>query len=84
MTTERGAFIVLEGLDRSGKTTQTAKLVEGIQNSGRKCKLIKFPGMLHAWLAGVMERSNHDDWEDDRCVFAKCGGFGRSCYTSPV
>lgn len=40
----RGAFIVLEGLDRSGKTTQTAKLVQRIQDEGNECKLIKFPG----------------------------------------
>jgi dTMP kinase len=40
----RGAFIVLEGLDRSGKTTQTAKLVEKIEKLGKPCKLIKFPG----------------------------------------
>src|SRR5579862_7111052 len=40
----RGAFIVLEGLDRSGKTTQTAKLVQRIQSLGKECKLIKFPG----------------------------------------
>ena len=40
----RGMFIVLEGLDRSGKTTQTLKLVEKIEKSGKPCKLIKFPG----------------------------------------
>ena len=44
MESGRGAFIVLEGLDRSGKTTQTAKLVEKIEKLGRRCKLIKFPG----------------------------------------
>ena len=42
----RGAFIVLEGLDRSGKTTQTAKLVEKIERLGKPCKLVKFPGTL--------------------------------------
>jgi dTMP kinase len=40
----RGAFIVLEGLDRTGKSTQTAKLVERIEKQGRACKLLKFPG----------------------------------------
>lgn len=45
MSQGRGAFIVLEGLDRSGKTTQTAKLVEKIQSLGKPCKLIKFPGL---------------------------------------
>ena len=46
MSRGRGAFIVLEGLDRSGKTTQTAKLVERIEKLGKPCKLIKFPGTL--------------------------------------
>ena len=45
MAQGRGAFIVLEGLDRSGKTTQTAKLVEKIESLGKPCKLIKFPGL---------------------------------------
>ena len=46
MSQGRGAFIVLEGLDRSGKTTQTANLVAKIQSLGKPCKLIKFPGLL--------------------------------------
>jgi len=43
MVRGRGAFIVLEGLDRSGKTTQTTELVQRIEKLGRPCKLIKFP-----------------------------------------
>ncbi|GAB0097543.1 Thymidylate kinase [Sergentomyia squamirostris] len=39
----RGAFIVLEGCDRSGKTTQSQKLVEKLQEDGVDAKLIKFP-----------------------------------------
>lgn len=46
MGRERGAFIVLEGLDRSGKTTQTSKLVDRIEKLGKPCKLIKFPGTI--------------------------------------
>jgi dTMP kinase len=42
----RGKFIVLEGLDRSGKTTQVAKLVERLD-----ARLQKFPGELAAELA---------------------------------
>lgn len=64
MSQGRGAFIVLEGLDRSGKTTQTAKLVEKIQSLGKPCKLIKFPG-LSSPLFEIECRSNDDDWEND-------------------
>lgn len=41
---KRGSFIVVEGLDRSGKSTQTAKLVESFTKAGKSVKLYKFPG----------------------------------------
>jgi adenylylsulfate kinase-like enzyme len=40
----RGAFIVVEGLDRSGKSTQTAALCDRIASLGKSVKLYKFPG----------------------------------------
>ena len=40
----RGAFIVIEGLDRSGKSTQAAKLKEKLAVDGVKVELMKFPG----------------------------------------
>ena len=42
--TQRAPFIVIEGLDRSGKTTQTGKLHETLKDIGVETKLIKFPG----------------------------------------
>lgn len=44
-STKRGAFIVVEGLDRSGKTTQTAILRDRLANEGHPVKLYKFPGL---------------------------------------
>jgi thymidylate kinase len=41
---QRAPFIVIEGLDRSGKTTQTYKLHETLKNIGVEAKSIKFPG----------------------------------------
>ena len=41
---QRAPFIVIEGLDRSGKTTQTCKLHEALKDVGVEAKLIKFPG----------------------------------------
>lgn len=40
----RGAFIVLEGLDRSGKTTQAKLLEQRFVEEGRPVKLMRFPG----------------------------------------
>lgn len=39
----RGAFILLEGLDRSGKTTQSQMLVERLQQSGSPAVPRHFP-----------------------------------------
>ncbi|MEG1993414.1 MAG: thymidylate kinase, partial [Oscillospiraceae bacterium] len=38
-----GKFIVIEGLDGSGKATQTALLFDSIDKSGEKIKQISFP-----------------------------------------
>lgn len=40
----RGALIVLEGLDRSGKSTQVDRLVARLNAEGHKARLHKFPG----------------------------------------
>ncbi|XP_071476866.1 thymidylate kinase-like [Diadema antillarum] len=39
----RGALLVFEGCDRSGKSTQCKKLVESLQKQGRKAELLRFP-----------------------------------------
>ncbi|PPR03919.1 hypothetical protein CVT24_008104 [Panaeolus cyanescens] len=41
--TQRAPFIVIEGLDRSGKTTQTSNLLVRLQKDGKDVQLIKFP-----------------------------------------
>ena len=40
----RGALIVLEGVDRSGKTTQVKLLEQRFVELGRKVKMMRFPG----------------------------------------
>ncbi|KAF9075227.1 P-loop containing nucleoside triphosphate hydrolase protein [Rhodocollybia butyracea] len=40
---QRGAFVVIEGLDRSGKTTQTEIIRKLIQEAGKEVVCIKFP-----------------------------------------
>lgn len=41
--TTRGKFILFEGLDRSGKTTQSTRLVEHLNKLGEHTVLMKFP-----------------------------------------
>ena len=40
---KRGIFIVLEGLDRSGKSSQCKKLFEYLTSKDRSCEMINFP-----------------------------------------
>jgi dTMP kinase len=47
---QRAPFIVIEGLDRSGKTTQTYRLHETLKNIGVQVESIKFPGMFFRML----------------------------------
>ncbi|KAJ2158028.1 hypothetical protein GGF46_004080 [Coemansia sp. RSA 552] len=39
----RGLFILFEGCDRSGKTTQSTRLVQALCDAGVAAKLVKFP-----------------------------------------
>ncbi|XP_061593538.1 thymidylate kinase [Cololabis saira] len=43
MACKRGALIVLEGVDKAGKTTQCSKLVQALQGSGRPAEMMRFP-----------------------------------------
>ncbi|KAL1699579.1 P-loop containing nucleoside triphosphate hydrolase protein [Schizophyllum commune] len=62
----RGAFIVIEGLDRSGKSTQAARLKERLASDGTKVELMKFPDrttaigkMIDAYLRTNIEMDDH-------------------------
>lgn len=63
----RGAFFLFEGLDRCGKTTQCARLVEHLQASGVTVQHIRFPDRatatgqtINAYLEGKVELSPPD------------------------
>lgn len=42
----RGALVILEGLDRSGKTTQVKLLEQRFVELGKKVKVMRFPGKM--------------------------------------
>jgi dTMP kinase len=44
MATKRGLFIVVEGLDKAGKSTQCARLVANLERHGHKVCAMRFPG----------------------------------------
>jgi hypothetical protein len=79
MADSRGALIVIEGLDRSGKTTQSARLVARLEEAGHNVNLIKFPGqslvtmfptLLVHFLCNYCHssRSYNTYWKDDRFI----------------
>lgn len=51
MATQRGALIVVEGLDRAGKSSQCERLRDALQKLGHSVKYIRFPGMISTILS---------------------------------
>jgi len=43
-TVARGLFIVVEGLDKAGKSTQCIKLAKNLEMEGKRNEIIRFPG----------------------------------------
>ncbi|RIA93537.1 dTMP kinase [Glomus cerebriforme] len=59
---KRGAFILFEGCDKAGKSTQANKLFEYLRNNGHSVELLKFPDrktkigqIINAYLANEYE-----------------------------
>lgn len=51
-STRRGALIVVEGLDRAGKSSQCERLGDYLSEQGHTVKYIRFPGTLIIRLNG--------------------------------
>jgi Thymidylate kinase len=51
MIGQRGAFLVFEGCDRAGKTTQCKKLVDSLKRQNIKAKFLAFPGTIKIYFA---------------------------------
>lgn len=62
----RGAFVVLEGLDRSGKTTQVKLLQSRLIEAGRRVQLMRFPGELLLWVTMCGRALGHEGAADGR------------------
>ncbi|KAF2237288.1 thymidylate kinase [Viridothelium virens] len=62
----RGLFVVFEGLDRSGKSTQSARLVRNLKDQGHQVRHISFPDrttpigqMINSYLKGQSQQEDH-------------------------
>ena len=63
---KRGALIVLEGLDRSGKTSQSSKLLTYLEGLGHSAELWRFPDrstnvgqMISMYLSNKSQLDDH-------------------------
>ncbi|XP_019752679.1 thymidylate kinase isoform X1 [Hippocampus comes] len=66
MAAKRGALIVLEGVDKAGKTTQCKMLVQALQQSGYPAEMMRFPDrsttigkLISAYLEKKSELEDH-------------------------
>ena len=81
---KRGAFILFEGVDRCGKTTQAKRLVDALVQRGQPTVFFRFPDretpigvQIDAYLRNAAELDDHavhllfsaNRWEK-RCVLA--------------
>jgi dTMP kinase len=69
-TSKRGLLIVIEGLDRSGKSSQCQRLFDFLRLQGQRVRYTKFPGLLAnapviAQLV-TFHRSDNTDRTDDQ------------------
>ncbi|CAO1605981.1 Thymidylate kinase [Xanthoria calcicola] len=62
----RGALIVIEGLDRAGKSTQCEKLCRYLEQEGRRVKHMRFPNRstpigksIDSYLRGETQQEDH-------------------------
>ncbi|KAI4118293.1 MAG: hypothetical protein LQ345_001637 [Seirophora villosa] len=62
----RGALIVIEGLDRAGKSTQCEKLAQALEQQGRSVKHMRFPNRsssigqsISSYLKGDSQQEDH-------------------------
>lgn len=69
----RGALIVVEGLDRAGKSSQCESLLKSLQGAGHAVKYIRFPGLSsgskiysHNGYSLTPDRQSYIDWKTDR------------------
>ncbi|KAL8895844.1 MAG: hypothetical protein Q9192_003412 [Flavoplaca navasiana] len=65
-SSSRGALIIIEGLDRAGKSTQCEKLVQFLKKDGRPVKHMRFPNRstpigqtIDSYLKGETQQDDH-------------------------
>ena len=63
-SSSRGALIVVEGLDRAGKSTQCDSLCDHLRDAGHMVKRMRFPGEGSKLAAAPMSVAEADPRRD--------------------
>ncbi|XP_020932072.1 thymidylate kinase isoform X1 [Sus scrofa] len=82
MAGRRGALIVLEGVDRAGKSTQSRKLVDALCAAGHRAELLRFPERsteIGKLLASYLEKKSEDYFETVSVKLSSCRRSTRTC-----
>lgn len=64
----RGALIVLEGLDRSGKTSQSTRLLSYLEGLGHSAELWRFPDRTTSVGQMISSYLSNESQLDDRTI----------------
>lgn len=64
----RGALIVLEGLDRSGKTSQSTRLLSYLEGLGHSAELWRFPDRTTCVGQMISSYLSNESQLDDRTI----------------
>lgn len=61
---QRGLLVVIEGLDRSGKSSQCQQLFQALESRGRRVRYVKFPGQMRILL--LMATLTHKNFQTEQ------------------
>ncbi|XP_067851740.1 thymidylate kinase [Heptranchias perlo] len=73
MAAKRGTLIVMEGMDRAGKSTQCRRLQEALQKQGRAAEVLRFPDRgteIGKLISSYLEKKNNLDDHTVHLLFA--------------
>lgn len=79
VSSKKGRFIVIDGIDGAGKATQTKLLVEALQAKGQKVATIDFPRYYDNFFGGMIGQALRGDFGDFLAVHPKIASVLYAC-----
>ena len=73
MALKRGLFVVIEGADGTGKSTQVLQLTKRLNDAGYPCTNMRFPDRYRNMLTELSESLNHPIQPSSNLLTAEIG-----------